>query len=69
MNEPNVLKSHIAELMSRFPFLKLITGDAMCARRPLAETLLDEFDGIRTRDIQLGKLCGKSAETLTSIEI
>jgi hypothetical protein len=41
-NEPNVLKNHLAELMTQFPLLKLITGDAIYAQRPLAEALLDE---------------------------
>lgn len=41
-NEPNVLKNHLAELTSHFPLLKLITGDAIYAQRPLAEALLDE---------------------------
>src|SRR5262245_52014446 len=41
-NEPNVLKNHLAELMTHFPLLKLITGDAIYAQRPLAEALLDE---------------------------
>jgi hypothetical protein len=41
-NEPNVLKNHLAELKTQFPLLKLITGDAIYAQRPLAETLLDE---------------------------
>ena len=41
-NEPNVLKNHLAELTTHFPLLKLITGDAIYAQRPLAEVLLDE---------------------------
>jgi hypothetical protein len=41
-NEPNVLKNHLAELKSHFPLLKLITGDAIYAQRPLAAALLDE---------------------------
>ena len=41
-NEPNVLKNHLAELVAHFPLLKLITGDAIYAQRPLAEALLDE---------------------------
>ena len=41
-NEPNVLKNHLAELTAHFPLLKLITGDAIYAQRPLAEALLDE---------------------------
>lgn len=41
-NEPNVLKNHLAELTAHFPLLKLITGDAIYAQRPLAEALLEE---------------------------
>lgn len=41
-NEPNVLKNHLVELTTHFPLLKLITGDAIYAQRPLAEALLDE---------------------------
>ena len=41
-NEPQVLKNHMAELTTRFPLLKLITGDAIYAQRPLADALLDE---------------------------
>lgn len=41
-NEPGVLKNHFAELKSNFPLLKLITGDAIYAQRPLAAALLDE---------------------------
>jgi DDE family transposase len=41
-NEPNVLRNHLAELTAEFPLLKLITGDAIYAQRPLAEALLDE---------------------------
>lgn len=41
-NEPGVLKNHLPELLARFPLLKLITGDAIYAQRPLAEALLTE---------------------------
>ena len=40
-NEPHVLQNHLSELLTQFPFLKLITGDAIYATRPLAEALLD----------------------------
>jgi len=42
-NEPAVLRRHLAELFERFPLLRLITGDALFAQRPLLEALL-EFD-------------------------
>jgi hypothetical protein len=41
-NEPGVLKKRLPELAAKFPLLKLITGDAIYANRPLAEVLLDE---------------------------
>jgi DDE_Tnp_1-associated len=41
-NEPGVLRNHLAELTTHFPLLKLITGDAIYAQRPLVEALLDE---------------------------
>jgi hypothetical protein len=41
-NESCVLKNHLAQLREQFPLLKLITGDAIYATRPLAEALLDE---------------------------
>lgn len=41
-NEPGVLKNHLPELLANFPLLRLITGDAIFAQRPLVEALLDE---------------------------
>jgi hypothetical protein len=41
-NESGVLKKRLPELAAKFPLLKLITGDAIYATRPLAEVLLDE---------------------------
>lgn len=41
-NEPTVLRNHLAELLVNFPFLTLITGDAIFAQRPLAAALLEE---------------------------
>lgn len=41
-NEAGVLQRHIAELREKFPHLKLITGDAIYATRPLVQALLDE---------------------------
>lgn len=38
-NEPGVLKQHLDELLENFPMLKLLTGDAIFAQRPLAEAL------------------------------
>jgi len=41
-NEPGVLKNHLAELLADFPMLRLLTGDAIFAQRPLVEALLAE---------------------------
>jgi len=38
-NEPTVLRRRLEELIANFPVLKLLTGDAMFAQRPLAELL------------------------------
>lgn len=34
--EPEVLKAHLSELFAAYPTLKLLTGDALFAQRPLA---------------------------------
>jgi len=38
-NEPGCLKQHLGELLSQFPHLKILTGDAIFAQRPLLEVL------------------------------
>ena len=38
-NEPGCLKTHLETLFSQYPFLKLLTGDAIFAQRPLLEVL------------------------------
>ena len=38
-NEPACLKKHLEELFEMYPCLKLLTGDAMFAGRPLLEAL------------------------------
>jgi hypothetical protein len=38
-NEPSCLKMHLEELFTMYPFLKLLTGDAIFAQRPLLEAL------------------------------
>jgi hypothetical protein len=38
-NEPGCLKSHLGELLEQYPMLKLLTGDAIFAQRPLMEVL------------------------------
>ena len=41
-NEPTALRNHLSELLENFPCLRLITGDAIYAQRPLAQALLEE---------------------------
>ena len=41
-NEPGSLKNHLAELLSAYPALQLLTGDAIYAQRPLLELLKTE---------------------------
>jgi hypothetical protein len=41
-NEPTVLRHHLSELFANFPLLRLVTGDALFAQRPLVEALLAE---------------------------
>ena len=38
-NEPGCLKSHLEELFTMYPCLKLLTGDAIYTQRPLLEAL------------------------------
>jgi hypothetical protein len=38
-NEPGCLKKHLEELFTMYPCLKLLTGDAMFAQRPLLEAI------------------------------
>jgi len=38
-NEPGSLKRHLAELLTAYPALQLLTGDAIYAQRPLLELL------------------------------
>jgi hypothetical protein len=38
-NEPGSLKTHLSELLAAYPALRLLTGDAIYAQRPLVELL------------------------------
>ena len=38
-NEPGCLKKHLGELFTVYPCLKLLTGDAIFAQRPLLEAI------------------------------
>jgi hypothetical protein len=41
-NEPTVLRNHLAELLAQFPYLTMLTGDAIYTQRPLAEEMMAE---------------------------
>jgi len=41
-NEPGSLKNHLVELLTAYPALRLLTGDAIYAQRPLLELLKTE---------------------------
>jgi DDE_Tnp_1-associated len=41
-NEPGSLKNHLSELLAAYPALRLLTGDAIYAQRPLLELLRTE---------------------------
>jgi hypothetical protein len=45
-NEPGCLKKHFGELLAQFPNLKILTGDAIFAERPLLEVLKNKVDYI-----------------------
>lgn len=38
-NEPTLLRRHLEELLQAYPMLRLITGDAIFAQRPLADLI------------------------------
>jgi len=38
-NEPTLLRRHLGELLDAYPMLRLLTGDAIFAQRPLAELI------------------------------
>lgn len=39
--EPQTLKHGLAELLDHYPFIRLFTGDALFAQRPLAQVILE----------------------------
>lgn len=41
-NEPGVLRNHLQELLEKFPMIRLLTGDAIFAQRPLAELFTNQ---------------------------
>jgi hypothetical protein len=54
-NETGCLKKHLGELLEQFPNLKILTGDAIFANRPLLEVLKDKVDYVfQVKDNQEG---------------
>lgn len=61
-NEPTVLRRRLEELLDNFPLLKLLTGDALFAQRPLAELLT-------SRDVDyLFQIEANQGDTLDALE-
>lgn len=61
-NEPTLLRRHLAELLQTYPMLRLITGDAIFAQRPLAELICS-----RGRDYLL-QIEANQGDTLDALE-
>jgi len=57
-NEPGVLRGRLESLLKQYPMLRLITGDAIYAQRPLAELLVDSnIDYLLQVKKNQGNLC------------
>jgi hypothetical protein len=70
-NEPGCLKLHLEELFDKYPALKLLTGDAIFAQRPLLEILkkhgcdyLFQVKANQGDTHEAVKLCFQGAETI-----
>jgi len=61
-NEPTILRRHFAELLDAYPMLRLFTGDAIFAQRPLAELVCS-----RGRDYLL-QVKANQGDTLDALE-
>jgi hypothetical protein len=61
-NEPTLLRRHLAEQLDAYPMLRLFTGDAIFAQRPLAELICG-----RGRDYLL-QVKGNQGDTLDALE-
>lgn len=61
-NEPTLLRRHLAELLEAYPLLRLFTGDAIFAQRPLAELICGHG-----RDYLL-QVKGNQGDTLDALE-
>jgi hypothetical protein len=61
-NEPGCLKQHLEELFTMYPCLKLLTGDAIFAQRPLLEAIHEHH---RDYLVQIKENQGKVLEQMT----
>ena len=61
-NEPTLLRRHLEELLDTYPMLRLFTGDAIFAQRPLAELVCGHG-----RDYLL-QIKGNQGDTLDALE-
>ena len=61
-NEPTLLRHHLEELLDTYPMLRLITGDAIFAQRPLAELICS-----KNRDYLL-QIKANQGDTLDALE-
>ncbi len=61
-NEPTLLRRRLGELLDAYPMLRLFTGDAIFAQRPLAELICG-----RGRDYLL-QVKGNQGDTLDALE-
>jgi hypothetical protein len=61
-NEPTLLRRHLQELLDTYPMLRLITGDAIFAQRPLAELICK-----KNRDYLL-QIEANQGDTLDALE-
>jgi hypothetical protein len=61
-NEPGCLKKHLEELFTMYPCLKLLTGDASFAQRPLLEAIQEYH---RDYLVQIKENQGKVLEQMT----
>ena len=63
-NEPGCLKKHLEELFTMYPCLKLLTGDAIYAQRPLLEAIQEHH---RDYLVQIKENQGKVLEQMTAM--
>jgi hypothetical protein len=67
-NEPGCLKQHLVELLESFPQLKILTGDAIYAQRPLLRVLKDKVDYVfQVKDNQQ-EVYAAIKETFSNVE-